>query len=461
MQPMQVTARYVSGVLLALGLLSCAVILGTTLWLTVQINKTDQAAARRLLTVTVTDLSNSLGQAVIDYTDRDLAFQVVTQGDEEAIYENLGSGASESGLFDEIHLLSPGGDIRRVYGNDPDDVSKHVIESDTFSNLVTQISNAPIDDMSVVKGFVENNGTLAVVSAARLTPDDRSELIPGQSPVLVGVRLLGEQRIAALAKASLRPSLSVTSTLGQAHSDGDIASLELPGIDGTRAGYITWDMPQSGTDLAYSAAPGILVACLAILMICLSAARYFDAQNAGLARAIELAETDALTGLLNRAGLSTIVASAHFKSQLMQGKIALLSMDMNGFKLLNDTLGHAAGDQALCVMADILRQATRTTDHCMRLGGDEFLCIIFDNNPRDAALKVAARLEEATKQPVQIDGETIQLSASVGISASKVGSTDWSYLLERSDQAMYSAKQCGRLTQAHFHVATLPAYSKA
>ena len=98
-------------------------------------------------------------------------------------------------------------------------------------------------------------------------------------------------------------------------------------------------------------------------------------------RVKKAAETDSLTGLLNRAGVSALVETSEIREALSKGTCALLYLDVNGFKRLNDSMGHDCGDQALSVLADRLTGASRKGDIVARLGGDEFMALIFDDEP--------------------------------------------------------------------------------
>jgi diguanylate cyclase (GGDEF)-like protein/PAS domain S-box-containing protein len=157
-----------------------------------------------------------------------------------------------------------------------------------------------------------------------------------------------------------------------------------------------------------------------------------------------LAQFDALTGLANR----TLLAD-RFSQMIVQAKrrgapLSVLFIDLDDFKLVNDRLGHAAGDALLCQVALRLQTAVRTGDTIARISGDEFAIVLADlARPDDAAL-VAQKILERLAEPVMLGGEQTFITASIGI-ASFPGDGDYvDALLGAADAAMYRAKQSGR-----------------
>ncbi|MDO8690687.1 MAG: diguanylate cyclase [Dehalococcoidia bacterium] len=154
-----------------------------------------------------------------------------------------------------------------------------------------------------------------------------------------------------------------------------------------------------------------------------------------------LATHDPLTGLLNRRSLEDAMnrAVAHARRGVTS---ALLFLDLDNFKEVNDTLGHAAGDTALCTVVRVLQGQLRTTDLLLRLGGDEF-AILLEGTTRDEVGFVAERVCRAVKDfPVVLDGQSFNLSLSIG-AALIDGQLSPAVLLSHADAAMYSAKEQG------------------
>ena len=120
-------------------------------------------------------------------------------------------------------------------------------------------------------------------------------------------------------------------------------------------------------------------------------------------------------------------------------------LDMDRFKQVNDTLGHDVGDELLKAFADRLRQVVRASDKLARLGGDEFVIMISAPDAEEVAKRVAQTLLDRVRQPVPIDGHTVQISTSIGIAVVKPsGKASYVEILKEADTALYEAKAAGR-----------------
>ncbi len=154
-----------------------------------------------------------------------------------------------------------------------------------------------------------------------------------------------------------------------------------------------------------------------------------------------LAHTDSLTGLANRFTLHGALRAAIAQRRL----VALLALDLDHFKLVNDTLGHAAGDRLLQTVAARLLACRRPADLVARLGGDEFALLVLDDS--DGSLDVdvlAQRLIEVLEEPVEISGRSLRASASIGVARCGDGGVNADDLLVHADIALYAAKKAGR-----------------
>jgi diguanylate cyclase (GGDEF)-like protein/PAS domain S-box-containing protein len=168
-----------------------------------------------------------------------------------------------------------------------------------------------------------------------------------------------------------------------------------------------------------------------------------DRAHSYLARIEDLAFTDPLTGLPNRRRLEQQVGTALLEAQLAGGAVALLFLDLDGFKVVNDRLGHAAGDDLLIAISQRLRGRLRRGDLLARLGGDEFLVALAGLTPATAeeeARRVADDLAAAVREPVLLDDVRVTVDASVGVSTSPADGEDFASLLHAADLRMYSVK---------------------
>jgi diguanylate cyclase (GGDEF)-like protein/PAS domain S-box-containing protein len=169
------------------------------------------------------------------------------------------------------------------------------------------------------------------------------------------------------------------------------------------------------------------------------------------ARIAELAYFDPLTGLANRAALHDELRSALHHARIHDRELALLFVDLDDFKRVNDGHGHHVGDGLLSAVADRLRSVVRPQDLLARQGGDEFTLLLKDL-PDDAsavAAELAARVVAALRQPVLVHGVTLEVRASVGVSTFPRDAVTAEDLLRHADSAMYVAKAGGK---DNFHI---------
>ena len=159
---------------------------------------------------------------------------------------------------------------------------------------------------------------------------------------------------------------------------------------------------------------------------------------------------DPLTGLPNRRLLLDRLSFLLAKAKREGGMIALLYIDLDGFKLVNDSLGHPIGDAVLVEIAGCLRARVRESDVLARLGGDEFMVILDGLRAREEAARVAESFLKAISNPLQIEGHELTLGASIGISIYPQDSNDAEVLMKQADSAMYTAKRDGRNRVVYF-----------
>ncbi|MDH0748629.1 EAL domain-containing protein [Pseudomonas sp. GD03842] len=164
----------------------------------------------------------------------------------------------------------------------------------------------------------------------------------------------------------------------------------------------------------------------------------------------QVAHYDALTSLLNRRGFNQVFAERLKEQELAKGMLAVMFLDIDHFKRINDSLGHDAGDELLKVIAERIRGATRAHDVVARLGGDEF-CILITLNSVEEARHMAQRVMARMKNPIALSGRRMVMTTSIGISVFPHDGTTCEELLKHADLALYQSKGNGRNTLHFFN----------
>lgn len=163
-----------------------------------------------------------------------------------------------------------------------------------------------------------------------------------------------------------------------------------------------------------------------------------------------LVQRDALTGLPNRLLARERLAFLLQQARRGGGMVAVMFLDLDNFKTVNDSLGHAAGDHLLCQVAETLRACVRASDTVARVSGDEFLILLGDLQDEDAIVAVVAKATHLLGQPFVLDGVEVLVTASLGIAVSPRDGDTPDVLLKNADMAMYQAKDAGRNTFCFF-----------
>ena len=209
------------------------------------------------------------------------------------------------------------------------------------------------------------------------------------------------------------------------------------------------------TDIRLPWGEGILLLALVVLAAVLHHAVQDGAQSvpdgglAGRSVVAQAPAVDSLTGLPTRVFFEEQLAGAATKADATSTRLALLFIDLDGFKPVNDTYGHAVGDRVLEQVGARLKATSRGRDVVARVGGDEFLLLLCNVTSQQAVAQVAARLIASLSQPYSVEGREVAISASVGIAGYPDGCSH-PKLIPRADAAMYASKRSGGSTHTFY-----------
>ncbi|MBP0447925.1 diguanylate cyclase, partial [Roseomonas sp. SSH11] len=215
-------------------------------------------------------------------------------------------------------------------------------------------------------------------------------------------------------------------------------------VDGEELGHVEAALSLRGV-LVVTLLVSLASTTLGVLIFVLLRVVPLRLLNQALARASFLAAHDLLTGLPNRGLFGDRLRQALARSRRDGKPMAVLCLDLDRFKEVNDTLGHAAGDELLKVVSARLSAMLRESDTLARLGGDEFAVIQPQAKQPQAAATLASRLIAALEAPIDLDGYQARIGVSIGIAMTdRDGSADPAQLLRDADLALYQAKEAGR-----------------
>ena len=363
--------------------------------------------------------------------------------DQTFVDENLGSTTADPVFFDTAYLIDGDGrDIAAFRHGEPTDVPS----ARAFGRgLASMIAELPTDRRAfdARSGVLAGAWGLSIVAVGPVVPiTEDLPLVDGPVRFLVFGKAFDLAEVRALGDEFLIDKL----TLGDPLPTSDDRTPVLD-YDGNTVGWLTWSPRQLGAQaqastqvlaLSMLALLGLLVLLLVVVAV-YGIARL--QRNAVEAR--HAATHDMLTGLPNRAALVTHLQQALEEMRYGGPSVALVYLDLDGFKQVNDAYGHATGDRLLVIVATAFRRACGDL-LLVRVGGDEFAVVILEPNAAVAAVELGQKLIDLFDERIEVDGHLVSLSTSIGIVSTGSAGVSDDEMLRRADVAMYRAKHLGR-----------------
>ena len=296
--------------------------------------------------------------------------------------------------------------------------------------------------------FARVNGRVAALAVGGIRADART----GARYRLVSLKYLDDGYLAGLAQRNQLQGLHFT---GESAPPAAQARFLLTSQQGDTVGYINWQPSRPGTQMLRTIGPSTGVAVLVVTLLCIYMLRRLWISSLNLsqsmlrlgaseAQALHLAFHDVLTGLPNRALVEERLNQALALATRHDQRVALLLIDLDRFKNINDTYGHHAGDELIIAVGQRLSGLVRANDTVGRIGGDEFIVVMPEVDQLSQALALAQRILDALSQPFPLFGSEVWSGASIGVAFAPKDGLDRLELVRKADIALYEAKSGGR-----------------
>ena len=436
-QPAQITDR-IFRTSFGMALIAVSTIAIVCFWMATQMNALANSRAEQQLRTVFEIEQDRLALHTIDNAHWPVAFDLFFEGDLDALYDNLGVSAVEDSTWDFLYLLNPDRSPRYVYVSEVEDNDLSNYRDGFISELVAPLAGQPLEPYLPNSTLAAIDGQLAVVSAGRIQPYDVETLVESDLPLMINGIFLDDDRMAQLGRQTLITDIAID-LHGQTETAGR-SSVTFGSIGDSPLVTISWASLTPGFQMLRHLSGVLSIFLAAMLLGSWIVARNASIQTRHYLREHQNARTDELTGLLNRAGLIEVVGSDTVVRMIAAGEAALIYIDLDDFKILNDDFGHDAGDLALVATARRLQRAVRDTDHVARIGGDEFVCLLLGHDAAGAVIPMAARIESLSSATFTHAGKTHGLSVTVGTAVAKPRDT-WPDLLGAADAAMLDRKR--------------------
>ena len=436
----------VAYLLVGMSLVTILFVAGGVWWTVHNADHLAQRDAARVAAAAYQSLVERVKVSTTDYAWWADAYQATRRDDGEWLYNNLGSGATKGTTFDLMAIHQPGRPVR--YGwhsGGPPEPDPAVMPEAVVRAMAALTARLDVKPVTAVSGFAWIDGKATILSAARISPYEFDGFDPAGASVLVTGLWVTDAMLAKKGKETLLEGLAMERPKAGALPEGR-GAMPIVGLDGQVAARLEWVLPRPGREILARIAPAVLVLALGLVLVSTLVGQRVRRQARDIVheqqRAVEAAQTDQLTGLLNRTGLAAVERDEKLQAALRDGRLALIYFDLNGFKLLNDRVGHDGGDEALRATARRLRSCLREGDIAARVGGDEFVVLVTGEDAVETASAIVARLDKAMQDPIVVGGRSFSSSVSAGI-AGAAGVNTFEELTTNADAAMYVAKEGG------------------
>jgi diguanylate cyclase (GGDEF)-like protein len=297
-----------------------------------------------------------------------------------------------------------------------------------------------------VSGVLLINNHPAIVGISVLTPEDGT-VLPAPRPVLVVAKRLEATQLLEISKQYRLKNLSFVSTKSNNATE---ASIEINNPQNKLIGLLSWQPDEPGSLMLSKIKFPLIVLLTVIGLITVVIVRISLKTTQRLKDAhknlTHLANHDVLTGLANRRLFDELLEQTIHSAKRDNVSSAMLYLDLDGFKKVNDTYGHHNGDQLLVTIAERLKDSIRESDTLARIGGDEFTILLRYTSSSSDIKTTVEKIQTAIKQPIKLSDNEVKISASIGITMIPQDGTDPDILLTNADHALYECKKQGRNT---------------
>lgn len=409
-------------------------------------NALDEQRSLETITGALTTFRQQLGATLNDYAAWDeAALQVYSTNGANWIIVNYGEATVNGELFDTAVLLDNNQQVLMSYSNGvPTYWSLQSYFGPGLSNMIDIVRSAPQGEKPETTAFLQTRDGIAAVGVA-LVRDKAGEV---NAPVarhsyLVFARHLTPARVEKLAETYVVEGLS----LQPADTDKPYR-VGVPDPFGKILGVLTWQSRMPGNLSFYEVRPRVLSAVALtglffLALLCIGCAAMKKLKKDETSARQELLR-DRLTGLKNRTGFFLGLKTLLERSGQDDAYVKLIYLDLDGFKEINDSFGHGAGDLLIKGVSAALQVLVSERALLARLGGDEFAIALLGPDSRVQARHLCDDLLTLFSEPFMIGDKVAAIGCSIGMAVARGGDIDGEELLRRADMAMYEAKESGR-----------------
>lgn len=378
-----------------------------------------------------------------DYGWWDDAYDAYVDGDAEWMEANIGASVEETEIADLMAIVASDAGVDYGWLLSDDLAASDVISPEVVAGIRELAKDMPVESLAARSSFVKAGSDVMLIAVSRLTPLSRASEVDAETrPYFVVGIVLSEERLIDLGRSFLIEDLHLEEASPATGSE----NVSPPVVDlfGNTIAHFVWTPPTPGYAVLRNVLLPVSVAlalfCVVAFTTAFRARRIAIALSDSEKEAVIAARTDSMTSLMNRAGFTELIESEEYEQACANGKLAIIYMDINGFKAVNDSIGHHGGDELVRVLANRVTSVLPPEGRFARIGGDEFAVVITGDSVREKAANAAATVVGCLDQPFTIHGFEFHVTVAVGYAIAGGTGLTPSEIVRRADIAMYQAK---------------------
>lgn len=443
----RITLNLVAGIAITV-----ATVLITVSWMANQHDRQAAAGTETMVVGGVQAMSKRLAQLANDYGWWEEAYDAYMREDADWIDLNVGTGITETYIADLLIITAPDGRVDYGWIVEDTDTVEEILTEDVLAQVMAIADTLPVGNKAGRGGlFVDTPSDPMMLAVQHVTPVSRADDVSATDlPVIVFGQYLDEQRLHDLGASFLIDDLHFERTATAPEGAQVIVDLS-----GEMLGYLMWTPPSPGNALLKSVLVPIGLAlglfCIVALVTAMRARKMAMALTDSEREAVTAARTDSMTGLLNRAGFLELLQSGEIQGACDRRQLGLIYLDVNGFKAVNDSIGHSGGDDLVRALARRIERALPQKASLARIGGDEFAIALCDDGAVKRVAEVARAVSHSLDRPFSIGGFEFHVTASVGYAVADGAGASPAELIRRADLAMYQAKNAAEREPLAYH----------
>ncbi len=444
----RITLNLVAGI--AITVLTVVV---TISWMAYKHNQQAAQGTQTMVDGGLKAMGKRLAQLANDYGWWEEAYDAYVRKDEEWIDANVGTGITDTDIADLLVIISPEGKVDHQWiTEDTTDTVGQVITPDTLKMIRKVAAGLPVANLAGESGIYADTPSVPMMIAIQhLAPVSKADEVKNTDlPIIVFGQYLGKQRLHDLGRSFLIDDLQFAR-----HGAAGLGQVPIDDINGKQAGVVAWTPPTPGNALLRNALMPIGIALALFCAVALTTA--FSARKMAIAltdserEAVTAARTDSMTSLMNRAGFTEMLESESHSEACRRGALSVIYLDVNGFKAVNDSIGHIGGDALVRALATRLGRVLPPAATLARIGGDEFAIALIADDILTATASTANAAARSLDLPFTISGFEFHVTASVGYAVADQRIAEPGELVRRADIAMYRAKNGAEREAVAYH----------